>query len=105
MACTALVAWFSGDPLGPPSPEAPSYGCGNGARSGEERCDDGNLGASDGCSATCAVETGYRCAGTPSVCFTTCGDGIVAGGEECDDGNISDGDGCGTSCEGELTRE
>ncbi|MFH1425315.1 MAG: hypothetical protein ABIG28_01110, partial [archaeon] len=33
-----------------------------------EACDDGNTGNGDGCSATCVVESGYTCAGSPSVC-------------------------------------
>ncbi len=47
--------------------------CGNGVREtvsggGTEGCDDGNTTAGDGCSATCAVETGYVCSGPSSVC-------------------------------------
>jgi cysteine-rich repeat protein len=33
-----------------------------------EQCDDGNPYPGDGCSNTCAVESGYSCSGTPSVC-------------------------------------
>ena len=33
--------------------------------------DDGNMNAGDGCSATCAQESGFTCTGTmPSVCTT-----------------------------------
>jgi cysteine-rich repeat protein len=42
--------------------------CGNNDVEGTEACDDGNLAALDGCSATCTVETGYSCTGDPSVC-------------------------------------
>ena len=74
--------------------------CGNGTIAGAEACDDGDLSAGDGCSATCATESGWTCTGAPSVCSTTCGDGIAAGLEECDDGNQVDEDACGyPSCE------
>ncbi|MDX9720543.1 MAG: DUF4215 domain-containing protein [Myxococcota bacterium] len=42
--------------------------CGDGVIEGAETCDDGELLDGDGCSAACAVEAGYRCAGEPSVC-------------------------------------
>jgi len=42
--------------------------CGNGAVEGSEGCDDGNTMSSDGCNAGCAVEIGYTCTGSPSVC-------------------------------------
>lgn len=35
--------------------------CGDGRRRFREACDDGNLIDGDGCSATCRVESGYRC--------------------------------------------
>ena len=72
--------------------------CGNGAVEGPEGCDDGNLVPGDGCSAVCGVETGYTCAGSPSVCSALCGDGIVAAGESCDDANNNNGDGCSAVC-------
>ncbi|HEY1099305.1 MAG TPA: hypothetical protein VGF99_10260, partial [Myxococcota bacterium] len=55
--------------------------CGNGVidrtAAGVEACDDGNTTNSDGCSATCTVETNNACIGTPSVCGTdTDGDGL-----------------------------
>jgi sulfatase modifying factor 1 len=46
--------------------EAP--GCGNGVVEAGEVCDDGGSTAGDGCSATCAVETGFVCTDSPSVC-------------------------------------
>ena len=33
-----------------------------------ESCDDANAANGDGCSATCSVETGFNCSGSPSVC-------------------------------------
>jgi cysteine-rich repeat protein len=42
--------------------------CGDGVVSGNEECDDGNTTSGDGCSATCTVEAGYTCTGSPSVC-------------------------------------
>jgi cysteine-rich repeat protein len=50
-------------------------GCGNGLVEVGEACDDGNLIASDGCTAACAV--------------AVCGDGLIRTGVEgCDDGNL-----------------
>ena len=37
--------------------------CGDGLRDAPEACDDGNAADGDGCSAACAVEAGYLCAG------------------------------------------
>jgi cysteine-rich repeat protein len=42
--------------------------CGNGVKEGNEISDDGNLVNGDRCSATCQVESGYQCTGTPSIC-------------------------------------
>jgi cysteine-rich repeat protein len=70
--------------------------CGNGVTEPDETCDDGGTDDLDGCSATCQVETGWSCEGTPSVCGTVCGDGlIIAGPEECDGDDLD-----GQSCEG-----
>ncbi|APR80127.1 Multiple EGF-like-domain protein 3 precursor [Minicystis rosea] len=77
---------------------APSYTCGDGTLGGAEACDDGNTVSGDGCSATCTIESGYTCSGSPSACATVCGDGIKAGAEACDDGNASSGDGCSAAC-------
>lgn len=76
--------------------------CGDAFPEGIEGCDDGGLIDGDGCSATCTIEQGWLCAGTPSVCMTTCGDGYAAGPEQCDDGALSGGDGCDNSCQIEL---
>jgi cysteine-rich repeat protein len=67
--------------------------CGNGALEPGEACDDGNDASNDGCSASCAVELGWTCAFTPSVCSPTCGDGSLRGGEACDGTNLG-----GQSC-------
>jgi cysteine-rich repeat protein len=72
--------------------------CGDGVIGGAEACDDGGTTPGDGCDEACAIEAGYGCSGTPSVCTTSCGDGIVAGGEACDDGGAAPGDGCDGSC-------
>lgn len=62
-------------------------GCGNGELEPEERCDDGNTVAGDGCAADCLSNE-------------TCGDGFVDRnrGEECDDGNSRGRDGCTAAC-------
>lgn len=44
------------------------FQCGDGVVGGSETCDDGNMTAGDGCSATCTVESGFICAGNPSTC-------------------------------------
>ena len=47
--------------------------CGNGKVNTEvgETCDDGNLVNGDGCSGSCSVESGWSCAGEPSVCCSS----------------------------------
>jgi cysteine-rich repeat protein len=72
--------------------------CGDGTIDLLEICDDGNTTASDGCSASCDVEPGYTCTGTPSVCTSACGNGTLDGGEECEDDNTMDGDRCSATC-------
>jgi cysteine-rich repeat protein len=46
----------------------PSPCCGDGVISTGEICDDGDLQVSDGCNASCRVESGFTCTGQPSVC-------------------------------------
>lgn len=90
-------------------------GCGNGIRTDDEACDDGNRKGGDGCAADClGLEQGYSCykAGEPCRPIARCGDGVVAASEACDDGNREPGDGCavdchlefGFMCEGEPSR-
>lgn len=50
---------------------AASAVCGNGAVESGEACDDGNTADGDGCSAACAVESGWSCGGDPSNCAHT----------------------------------
>jgi cysteine-rich repeat protein len=87
-----------GEPLGdaPASSTVPPV-CGDNVVIGEE-CDDGNTLGGDGCSATCTVEAGFTCTGSPSICTPICGDGLVVSGEGCDDGNTTSGDGCASGC-------
>jgi MYXO-CTERM domain-containing protein len=72
--------------------------CGDGLIRAGELCDDGGQVGGDGCSAGCVLETGWLCAGEPSLCTPVCGDGILLGVESCDDGNHQDGDGCAADC-------
>ncbi len=85
-------------PCGSGGPGSTSAVCGDGIIAGAEACDDMNTAAGDGCSASCAVETGWTCTGAPSVCVQDCGDGDVDSGETCDDGNLIANDGCDASC-------
>jgi|GEM_PF-4656530 len=45
--------------------------CGDGVVGLSESCDDANMQDGDGCNATCAIEDGYRCGGTPNTCLET----------------------------------
>ncbi|MBZ0119809.1 MAG: DUF4215 domain-containing protein [Sandaracinaceae bacterium] len=72
--------------------------CGDGILVTGEGCDDGNTNDMDGCSSACAVEAGYGCTGTPSVCTPLCGNGTLNTGEGCDDGNTNNMDGCSSAC-------
>ena len=111
--CSSVCATEPGftcvDPVAPRSgADVCTTRCGDGARAGAERCDDGNIIAGDGCSAVCLVETGFQCVDPPSpptaadVCAPVCGDSIRAGSETCDDGNSVDGDGCAAACAVEI---
>ncbi len=42
--------------------------CGDGTKEDTEGCDDGDNDPGDGCSASCVVESGWECSGTPSQC-------------------------------------
>jgi fibro-slime domain-containing protein len=75
--------------------------CGDGVRTSDEACDDGNTTGGDGCSADClTVAPGYSCAPEGGKChrIARCGDGVVSPPEGCDDGNTVDGDGCSKAC-------
>ena len=76
-----------------------AYVHGDGLIEGFEECDDGNTDNGDGCDESCLIETGWLCAGEPSVCSEDCGDGVIVGTEGCDDGGTTPGDGCDASCE------
>ncbi|MHC4698755.1 MAG: DUF4215 domain-containing protein, partial [Planctomycetota bacterium] len=76
--------------------------CGDSFILGAEQCDDGNTASGDGCSATCAIESGWDCTGEPSTCTFHCGDGGIGASEECDDGNARSGDGCYVDCTVEI---
>jgi len=80
-----------GDESGGPKARRNAGVCGDGTRDAHEHCDDGNTTNGDGCDATCDVEPGYHCEGSPSVCTRSnsghsCGNGVVNGAEVCDDG-------------------
>ena len=74
--------------------------CGDGFVDGDEECDDDDVDAGDGCSATCIQEDGFDCDfAEPTVCVrVVCGDSTVNGDEDCDDGNGNAGDGCSAAC-------
>ena len=86
--------------------------CGDGFLQGpEEACDDGNLGANDGCDELCVLEfcgdgvvnnVVEECDATggcrDDCTLEVCGDAIQDPGEACDDGNLSPNDGCDELC-------
>jgi cysteine-rich repeat protein len=63
--------------------------CGNDVLDPGEDCEDGNLGAGDGCDPSCHYE---------SDPYRNCGNGRIDPGEVCDDGNRRSGDGCDDKC-------
>lgn len=75
--------------------------CGDGMIFDGEECDDGDSQNGDGCSSLCTVESGFQCAGVPSVCTATpvCGNMNVEPPEICDDGNNVDTDMCTNVCQ------
>ena len=79
--------------------------CGDGHIDAGETCDDGGTAADDGCGASCQTETGWSCAGEPSVCTPICGDGMIIAPETCDDGNAVGNDGCDAACHFECKNE
>src|SRR5262252_619742 len=67
--------------------------CGDGVRTEDEACDDGNTDSGDGCSSDCrTVDPGYECRVPGRPCVPACGDGMKIGGEACDDGNTANDD-------------
>jgi len=79
--------------------------CGDGVRTQDEACDDGNTVSGDGCSSDCrTVDPGYSCipVGKPCHRVARCGDGVLVPPELCDDGNTNPGDGCSATCKVEL---
>ena len=81
--------------------------CGDGHRTLDEECDDGNVLNDDGCNMNCEIESHTLCHETTtnglSICKpVVCGDGKVELDEECDDGNEIDGDGCSKTCRQEI---
>ncbi|NTX05785.1 DUF4215 domain-containing protein, partial [Myxococcus sp. CA040A] len=71
--------------------------CGDGVLGGVEACDDGNQLSGDGCSSVCQVETGYTCAGQPSVCTDI--DECALGTDTCDWGEVCVNTPGGFECE------
>lgn len=78
--------------------------CGNGVLEPNEPCDDGAAKAGDGCSATCAIETGWVCTPGPQgstctkpACVPSCA-GKQCGSNGCGGscGACNDGNGCTT---------
>ena len=92
--------------VGGPCTLVPEDRCGDARLSYGETCDDGNSDPGDGCSATCRVETGYRCpeVGKACVLVAVCGDGKLSlvDGEQCDDGDKVSGNGCSATCQVEA---
>ena len=89
--------------MGSDAPPGPN--CGNGEKTSDEACDDGNTLNGDGCAGNClSVEPGYQCLtpGKPCRQIARCGDGLVVAPEQCDDGNKDNGDGCSDKCRIEL---
>jgi fibro-slime domain-containing protein len=83
----------------------PGPNCGNGEKTKDEACDDGNTVSGDGCANNCLyVEPGYSCvtAGKPCRPIARCGDGLAVFPEQCDDGNKKNGDGCSDACRVEV---
>lgn len=86
--------------------------CGDGVVGTGEECDDGGTDPSDGCSATCEVESGFRCTGAPSTCVAlapnaTCAgataitaDTTITGEDVALGGTRPTGTGCGTAAGG-----
>ncbi len=101
--CTIVESGFTCPNVmgsGGPCVPAPANVCGDGVVAGNEQCDDHNTDSGDGCSSSCAVETGYTCTTPGQLCtrLAYCGNGIVDGADQCDDGNNASLDGCSATC-------
>jgi len=83
------------------STDASSGICGNGTRTSDEACDDGNIDNGDGCTSACVVEDNFACPTENSECIqiVTCGNGRIEGPETCDDRNTNPNDGCSDTCQ------
>ncbi|MCK5138460.1 MAG: DUF4215 domain-containing protein, partial [Thermodesulfovibrionia bacterium] len=93
-------------PPGSPGGYAPSAFCGNGTKTSDEECDDGNKVSGDGCSSTCTIEhMAAEEEREEERIQQICGNNILEEGEECDDGNTINGDGCDTLCKLEKEEE
>jgi fibro-slime domain-containing protein len=103
---TAGAGTGGGIDVCPPEGCSPTpAGCGDGALTDDEACDDGNEVGSDGCSEDClVVEVGFSCALAGESCqpIAKCGDGVVSFPEFCDDAGVLAGDGCSERCTLEL---
>src|SRR5262249_16007745 len=79
--------------------------CGDGVLEAGEECDDHNAISGDGCSATCAIEDCWQCAGTPSTCTPrTAGTACTPDGDPCTDDVCDDTGHCGIdSCASSTT--
>ena len=79
--CVQYAPQFLGERLCPPGcrhaarPQVTRWlsTCGNAVVEGMEQCDDGDQTDGDGCSASCTVEPGWSCAGSPSNCTSVVG--------------------------------
>ena len=113
VSCTSVDPWSTGYKLDKPTANWLTK-WGDGIKTADEKCDDGNLNNGDGWSSTWTVENGYKCSGGSltlpdvwSLCpkgyytdtsdttrwITKWGDGFMIGKEKWDDGNAVDGDG------------
>ncbi len=88
---------------GSPCPDVQQPGetgtCGDGTLTSGEACDDGNTRDGDGCTAACAVESGWACPSPGLRCEAAmCGDGLLVGSEECEHAPGATAVGCSATC-------
>jgi fibro-slime domain-containing protein len=93
-------------PIRSGSDAPPGPNCGNGVRTSDEACDDGNTVSGDGCANNClSVEPGFSCVkpGEPCRPVARCGDGLRVFPEQCDQGDLNgQGKGCSAGCKIEI---